>query len=145
MDTPIITERLILKNYRIQDLKNICLLMSEPSVWEFSDKDVVSDIEESKKHLESIIKNYNENGYGFQALFLKNFYEFIGEAGVISFNKMHKRAVIGYNLLPKYLNKGYATEITKALVKYLFLECKIERIEALVCNENWASKKVLEK
>lgn len=49
-----------------------------------------------------------------------------------------------------YLSKegelsGYSTEITEALIKYLFDNEKVERIEALAIEGNKASKKVLEK
>jgi len=139
------TERLILINYSENDLDSIYKLKSEPLIWRFSDKEATKDIEEAKKHLENVLKNYSLDKYDFQALFIKDTQEYIGEAGVLSFNKEHSRAVIGYNLLPKYWGNGYATEITKALVRYLFEQLNIERVEALVCDDNEASKKVLEK
>ncbi len=145
MTVQIETNRLILRNYCENDLNNISRLKSNPLIWKFSSKKVTNSIEESKKYLESILKNYLEKRNDFQALFLKETKEFIGEAGILSSNRQNNRAVIGYNLLPRYWNNGYATEITKALVKYLFEEEKVERIEALAADENKASKKVLEK
>lgn len=50
----------------------------------------------------------------------------------ISYNSYANRCEVGYNLLPEYWNKGYATEVTKALVKFAFDSLKVERIEALV-------------
>jgi ribosomal-protein-alanine N-acetyltransferase len=78
-------------------------------------------------------------------MFLKSTSEYIGEAGILSFKQPNNRAVVGYNLLPNYWKNGYVTEITKALVKYLFIERGAERIEGLVLEENTASRKVLEK
>jgi len=78
-------------------------------------------------------------------LYLKRTDEYIGEAGILSFNKKNRRAVIGYNLIPEYWGNGYATEITKGLVEYLFEEENAERVEALVVDDNMASRKVLEK
>jgi RimJ/RimL family protein N-acetyltransferase len=104
--------------------------------------------EEVSKYFEivSFEKIETERGnLDFQALILKESGEYIGEAGVLSFIKQNKRAVWGYNLLPEYWGKGYATEITKAAVKFMFDEVMAERIEALVMEENIASKKVLEK
>jgi ribosomal-protein-alanine N-acetyltransferase len=145
MNILIETERLILKNYTESDLENVYRLKSEPLVWKYSTKTASDDIEESKKYILSLLKNYDENKYNFQALFLKDTREYIGEAGVLSFNQEKTRAVVGYNLLPQYWKNGYATEITKALVKYLFEEEKVERVEALVGEGNVASRKVLEK
>ncbi len=145
MTIEIETERLVLKNYCENDLQNIYTLKSEKLVWIYSDKQVITVIEEAKKHLDGILKNYTHNIHDFQALFTKETQEYIGEAGILSFNPKHRKAVIGYNLLPKYWSKGYATEITIALIKYLFEELNAERIEALVCDENKASKNVLKK
>lgn len=58
---------------------------------------------------------------------------------------MFPECLIGYNLLPQYWNQGYATEITKHLVKYSFEFLDVERIEALVLQINSASCRVLEK
>lgn len=139
------TERLILKNYCENDLENMYRLKSEPLVWKFSTKITSNKIEDSKSSLESVLKNYAKNNDDFQALFLKDSGDYIGEAGILTFNNQNNRAVVGYNLLPKYWNNGYATEITKALVKYLFDYTKTERIEALALEANKASRKVLEK
>jgi ribosomal-protein-alanine N-acetyltransferase len=97
------------------------------------------------------LKNYGEND-------LHNIYALKSEplvwiysdkhpltSSILSFNDKHKRAVIGYNLLPKYWGKGYATEITRELVRYLFDVIKVERVEALVCDKNIPSKNVLKK
>jgi hypothetical protein len=42
----------------------------------------LKDIEESRNSLEIRMKNYNENGYGFQAIYLKNTNEYIREVRV---------------------------------------------------------------
>ncbi len=145
MVSQIETKRLVLKNYGEQDLDNLHMLKSEPLVWKYSSNQVTDDIEESKKHLASILEKYDKGMNDFQALYLKSTAEYIGEAGILSFNKKNQRAVIGYNLIPKYWGNGYATEITMGLVKCLFEEEDIERIEALVMEENHASRLVLEK
>lgn len=111
----------------------------------FQSKAASTKIEDTEIYLKSILRNYSENKCDFQALFLKNTGEYIGEAGILSFNTQNNRTVLGYNLLPECWNNGYATEITKALVKYLFETEKVERIEALAVEENVASRKVLEK
>ncbi|MBB6624172.1 GNAT family N-acetyltransferase [Clostridium gasigenes] len=145
MNIKIETERLILKNYNEEDLQNICSLKSEPLVWKFSTKVATAKIEDAEIALSGILKNYSENKCDFQGLFLKSTGEYIGEAGILSFNKANNRVVLGYNLLPKYWGNNYTTEITKALIKYLFEIEKVERIEALVGSGNEASKRVLEK
>jgi ribosomal-protein-alanine N-acetyltransferase len=145
MNIQIETQRLILKNYCENDLKNIRKLKSDPMVWKFSTKCATTKTQDAKVHLESILRNYGENKCEFQAIFLKDTGEYIGEAGILSFNNQNKRSVVGYNLIFDFWANGYATEITKALVKHLFEMEKVERIEALVGDGNGASRKVLEK
>lgn len=145
MNIQIETAKLILKNYSENDLVNVHILKSDPMVWKFSTKVATAKLEDAKIHLENVLKNYAENKCDFQALFLKDTGEYIGEAGILSFNKECNRMVLGYNLLTRFWENGYATEITKALVKHLFEVEKVERIEALVGNGNIASRKVLEK
>lgn len=138
-------ERLILKPYCNDDIDNILKLKSEPLIWKFSTQSSTNSFDEAEQQLKNTIENYNQNIDTFHAMFLKSTSEYIGEAGILSFKQSNNRAVVGYNLLPQYWGKGYATEITKALVKYLFIERDVERIEGLVLEENIASRKVLEK
>lgn len=126
-------------------MDNVHRLKSDPLVWKFSSNTTVKGVDESRNYLRSVLDNYAENKHDFQALFLKNTLEYIGEAGILSYRKPNNRAIIGYNLLPQHWNNGYATEIVKALVKYLFEEEQAERIEALALETNAASRKVLEK
>lgn len=145
MEIQIVTERLILRNYHENDLENLHRLKSDPLVWKYSSNNSTNDVDDTRIILANLIKKYSEGINDFQALFLKSTDEYIGEAGILSMNKKNQRVVIGYNLIPKYWGKGYATEIILALVKYLFDQENTERIEALVLEENMASRRVLEK
>ncbi len=51
---------------------------------------------------------------------------------------------IGYAVIPNERGKGYTTEAVGVLVDYLFLLKDIQRIQALINEENKASKRVLE-
>jgi len=139
------TNRLLLQPYTLSDLENYHQLMSNPSVWQYSTTPTHENLEQSKQKLEQLITGYENNPLGFHALIDKTSNTFIGEAGVLSFNKATDRCVIGYNLLPNFWNKGYATEISKALIAYAFDEIHAQRVEALAMKANAASCKVLEK
>ena len=52
---------------------------------------------------------------------------------------------IGYGIVEKYQEHGYATEAVKAISGWAFQEPKVYSIEAEVDDKNIASKKVLEK
>jgi len=52
---------------------------------------------------------------------------------------------IGYMLAPEHRQKGYCTEAIAMVVDYLFLGKTLERIQALITEENIGSKRALEK
>lgn len=145
MNIDIDSNKFILRNYIEDDLDNFFKLHSNNKVWKFSNKKPLEDINKAKIFLLNIIKDNTENKPTMQALFLKSSKKFIGEAGVVSYSKENRRVCIGYNFLPEYWGFGYATEITRLILKKLFEEKNIQRIEALVVKGNVASEKVLEK
>ncbi len=139
------TQRLELREYKECDIANIFKLKSCDHVWKYSTYTTISTYTEAELELKSLIDINRENPYTFKALYLKDTDTYIGEAGIISYTKSANRCVIGYNLLPEYWNQGYATEISKAIIQYAFAVLKVERVEALVQEENTASRRVIEK
>ena len=139
------TQRLILKEYRKEDTAEYFNLTSCKQVWQYSTFTPLSDIAKSEQQLTEIIQNYSITGCGFMALREKASNRYIGEAGIIHYNENTNRCEIGYNLLPQFWKKGFATEITLSLVKYAFETMLAERIEALVIQDNIGSCRVLEK
>lgn len=138
------TNRLILRDYTLSDLHNYYLLKSCNEVWRYSTCESITDRSLIKNQLEKLLEKQSKNNIGFCALMEKTSNQYIGEAGILSPNSNVNKCVLGYNLLPPFWNNGYATEITKELVRYAFEELKMERVEALAIKENIASCKVLE-
>ena len=139
------TERLIAKEYSINELNNYYLLQSNELVWRYSTNIVAKCKKDAKVKLLEVIDNYKREDIGFLALYYKENSRFIGEAGILSFNKKAQRCEVGYNILPEFWNQGYASEITSGLVKYAFNTLQAERVEALVMEKDKASCRVLEK
>lgn len=59
--------------------------------------------------------------------------------------RLHGLARIGYTIDRDHWGQGYATATVKAIVRWLFTETAIERVEADCSIENPASQRVLEK
>lgn len=129
----------------MNDLAMFFELKSCNEVWTYSTFIPLQDIMQAKELLINVIENRKRNQPDFLALYEKETGNYIGEAGIISCNKEANRCVIGYNLLPQYWHKGYATEITKGIIKFAFEELGYERVEALAIEDNGASCRVLEK
>jgi ribosomal-protein-alanine N-acetyltransferase len=71
--------------------------------------------------------------------------ERLGAIGFNNYQPKHKKAEIGFWLLPAYWQKGIISEVLPQLVIYLQEELKVHRIEALVEEGNERSCLVLEK
>ena len=67
----------------------------------------------------------------------------IGIIEAMDFDRKVNKVTIGYFLHPDYWHKGYSTEAVKILVRFLFEEAGVNRIQAEVMPANIHSKKVL--
>ncbi len=139
------SKNLILKEYSKSDLIDFYKLKSEEKVWKYSTFNPIEKMEDAAVALEEHVNNYSKTHFIHHAIFLKDSLIFIGETGILSYNPNVDRCTVGYNLLPDYWNKGYATEIVKSLLEYSFHYLKCERVEAIVMKANGASCGVLEK
>lgn len=70
---------------------------------------------------------------------------FYGAIGLNNLSYVHKKAEIGYWLLPEYWGQKLMKNAIPLVCNYAFDVLKIHRIEALVESENNNSKKLLEK
>lgn len=70
---------------------------------------------------------------------------FYGACGLNNVLNEHKKAEIGFWLLPEHWNKGIITEALPTVISYGFKSMGLHRIEALVESGNRNSVKVLKK
>ncbi|MGW9686856.1 GNAT family N-acetyltransferase [Flagellimonas sp. 2504JD1-5] len=143
----IASERLQLLEINWDDLSDIHRLHSIPEVDQYNALGIPKDIEETKEVIRPFIdaQNSEKRKSFFWKIMIKNTNEFIGVAGItLSLNKF-KLGEIYYKLLPSSWGNGYATEVSKALIKSGFNDFKLHKVEAGVATENIASIRVLEK
>lgn len=70
---------------------------------------------------------------------------FIGCLGLSSLSREHRKAEIGFWLLPDFWGQGLLAEAVPPVVDYAFTELGIHRIEAFIESENRKSKRAMEK
>lgn len=105
----------------------------------------VRTVEQMLSELEMLMGYYERRpGLGVWAIELKNSGELVG-AGGLTFNKDRENIELGYRFLTDHWNKGYATEVAKALLRYAFQKLKLTKVIASSHIENIGSRKVLEK
>lgn len=71
--------------------------------------------------------------------------ENVGVVSVYKYMAEHKKAELGYWLLPRYWGKGIAVEVIQAVIPYWQKKKGLHRLEAYVEEENVGSIRVLEK
>lgn len=141
------SKRLTLKEITWNDAEDIHKLHSFPEVDEYNTLGLPKNIDETNEVIRPMIddqKAENRKLY-FWKILLTETNEFIGIAGMnLSLNKF-KLGEIYYKLLPTKWGNGYATEVSKTLIKSGFENFKLHKVEAGVSTENIASIRVLEK
>lgn len=139
--------RLLLTEITWDDLDNIHTLHSIPEVDEFNTLGIPKDIEDTREVIRSIIEESRSKRriHISWKIETKSPAEFIGLAGMVLSAKKYSQCEIYYKFLPAHWGKGYATEVSKALIKTSFEEFKLHRVGAGAATENKQSLKVLEK
>lgn len=139
------TERLILREFTIDDAPAVYEFGSNTSVQKYTGDELLSSIDRAANIIKNVVlKDYKKYGYGRWAVMFKPDNKIIGFAGLKYLPEIGETD-IGFRFLPEYWGKGIATEASIEIIKYGFENLDIERIIGIAMPENIASCKVLEK
>lgn len=127
-----------------EDTPELLHLHSLKEVVRFVGMPVWTDISEAIDYQLFCERNYREFGYARWGVFFIKNNEFIGLAGIL--NRPEENYIdLGYRFFPEYWGKGFATESAGAVIKYIFENTDIEVINGYADEDNFASKRVMEK
>ncbi len=141
------TNRLILDEVTWSDLEDIHQIHSFPEVDEFNTLGLPADLEETRRIVKPFIDAQTENPqkmYSWKVT-ARESGERVGLCGMFLSCDKYRLGEIFYKLRPDQWGKGYATEISKILIKTGFQEFGLHKVEAGVATENVRSIRVLEK
>jgi len=122
-------------------------LHSFPEVDEFNTLGIPKSIEDTQVVIRSWIeaqKEESRKSYTWKVV-LKEPEAFIGLAGLILSHDKFMLGEIYFKLVPSFWGNGFATEISRILIKYGFEYFHLHKIEAGVATENIRSINVLKK
>jgi RimJ/RimL family protein N-acetyltransferase len=139
------TERLIIRHLTPEDGEFILELLNESSfIRNIADRGVRT-VEDAQAYIQNgPAESYAKNGFGLFAVELKQTGLPIGMCGLIRRDVLPD-VDIGYALLERYWNKGYAQEAAAAVLNYGYKTIGLKRIVAITALDNDASANVLEK
>ena len=114
MNRIIQTERMILRPINKNDAKDIFEWVSDPIVNKYMPYNLYENIEQVEEWIESLVEE--ENNFAFE---LKDIGKVIGSVS-ITFVSSRNAYELGYNLNRNYWGNGYATEASKAMIKWAY-------------------------
>lgn len=143
------TPRLLLRQWRAEDLEPFAELNADPRVMEYFP--ALLSRQESDQLAKRIEGKITDKGWGFWAVSLRETDEFIGFIGLndidhTSFPTPFTPCVeIGWRLAFAHWGKGYATEGAKAALAYGFETLQLPEIVAFTAVLNQRSQAVMKK
>ncbi|KAB7740108.1 GNAT family N-acetyltransferase [Parvibaculum sedimenti] len=144
--TTIMTQRLILRPWREDDLDAFATMSADPDVAEYLGGTLNRAGAEAS--MARIAAHFAEHGFGFWALELPGVAPFIGFTGLqhVNFDVPFVPAVeIGWRLAKPYWGKGYATEAARAALAFGFESLDLDEIVAFTVPANLRSRAVMER
>lgn len=145
MEIVIQTERLILRKFTLDDAAFMLELLNTPAWLRFIGDRNVKTIEQAEQYLlDGNIRSYQEYGFGFYVVVVKETNESIGICGIKKREGLDD-IDIGFGFLPQFIGKGYGYEAASATLDYSLNFLKIKRIVAIVDPENGVSISLIKK
>jgi len=145
MTLPIVTERLVIRRYTLDDIPDVLEFASHPSVARVIFKDIQVTEEEVRKYidLQNSYQPFEKDKVFELAIERKEDGKVIGFLGFIC--QDHRQGEMGWGLGVEHRGRGYATEAARALMDYGFNSLGLHRIHADTGTDNLASWKIMER
>jgi ribosomal-protein-alanine N-acetyltransferase len=137
------TTRLLLREVRESDKEAIFILRSDPRVRCYSGHPTFISNLEAEERIHMLQAGFASGEALHWCLESKAEERMIGDFAFWKILKQHRRAEIGYELLPDWWGKGIMTEAMKTLLGFGFESMKLHSVEANVTPGNKASVSLL--
>lgn len=138
------TARLNLRQITEDDLENIFSGLSHPDVIKHYGVNY-SSLDDTWEQLEWYAELERTHTGIWWAITVADTGKFCGAIGYNNLSREHKKAELGFWLLPDYWGRGYVSEALEEVLSYAFTKQQLHRIEAFVETENISSQKALQK
>ncbi len=136
------TERLLFRKFTIDDLDWLCALRGDAEVARYLDG--VQPRENIARRLRWYLDCYQDPGFGYCAMYLKENGAQIGWAGLQPLDDTGEIEV-GYGMAKDYWGRGIGTEACRGWLGYGFNKLNLVRITAIAFPENTPSRRIMEK
>lgn len=139
------TERLILREFTVEDAEFILALLNEPSFLRYIGDKKVRELEDARQYiLNGPVASYERNGFGLYLVELRESHTPMGMCGLIQREELPDPD-IGFAFLPEFWSKGFAFEAATAVLQDARERRRLERILAITSLDNEASIGLLQR
>ena len=145
MTLPIVTERLVIRRYRHDDIPDVLGFAAQPSVAKVTSRRIQATEEGVRKYidLQNSYRPFEMDEVFELAIERKEDGKVIGFFGFIC--QDYGQGEMGWALGEEYRGQGYATEAARALMDYGFNSLGLHRIHADTSTDNTASWRIMER
>ena len=137
------TSRLLLRMFKPDDLEDLSRIYADADVMKFLSGHPLTR-EEAASWLNYFLSGWEEYGFGWWAVVLKESGALIGHCG-LQFINVTPEVEVTYGLATAYWRKGLASETARACLRYGFEQLKLGRIYGLADVGNIWSHRVMER
>lgn len=138
------TERLILRQIVPEDINHIHNGLSNPDVIIYYGVSYET-LEATKEQMDWYTELENNETGIWWAICSKDQHTFYGAGGFNGISKEHRKAEIGFWLLPEFWGQGLMQEAFPVICRYGFDKLNLHRIEGFVDSDNKNCKKAIER
>lgn len=144
--TTIETDRLLLRRFEYSDDDAMLQYwIADEKIQSMYSEPVYTTKEAVKELLDKYISSYEKEDYYRWAIILKETGECIGQIAYFLVDSKNHFAEIEYCIGSAFQCRGYATEATKAVIRYGFEKMELHKVQICTKEINAASKRVIEK
>ncbi len=140
------TDRLILREWRDEDLEPFAALNSDPEVMRYMPK--LLSREDSDERVGQIREHFERHGFGLWAVEVRGAQPFAGFVGlsVPQYETLFTPCVeVGWRLAREVWGYGYATEAARAALGFGFTRIGLIEIVSFTVPDNQRSRRVMER
>ncbi len=139
------TTRLVLRPLRMRDAEDLFLWTSDPEVARYVLWPAHTSVRETREYIRYIRRLYRSALPSSWGIVLKETGRVIGTVGFMFYSPENLSCEIGYSLSREYWNRGIMTEAVSRVLRSVFGDLPVIRVEAQHDVRNPASGRVLEK
>ena len=144
-DMTLQTQRLLLRQFTVDDADFILTLLNEPSFLRYIGDKKVRNLDDARQYiLNGPVATYERYGFGLCLIELRESKTPIGMCGLLKREELPDPD-IGFALLPDFWKQGFAFEASSAVLNDASERLKLERILAITSLDNDASIDLLQR